>query len=90
VAVCRELTKKHEEVVRGTAREVAERFATAPRGEITLVVGAGEPVVERGGEEAAVAAMAELLAAGVPRRLAADVVARLSGLPRNALYRAGL
>jgi 16S rRNA (cytidine1402-2'-O)-methyltransferase len=90
VAVCRELTKKHEEVVRGTAREVAERFAAAPRGEITLVVGAGEPVVERADEEAAVAAVAELVAAGVPRRLAVDVVARLSGLPRNALYRAGL
>ena len=39
VAVCRELTKVHEEVVRGTAREVAERFAEGARGEIVLVVG---------------------------------------------------
>ena len=39
VAVCRELTKRFEEVVRGTAAELAERFAEPPKGEITLVVG---------------------------------------------------
>ena len=39
VAVCRELTKRFEEVVRGTAAELAERFAEAPKGEITLVLG---------------------------------------------------
>ena len=38
-AVCRELTKLHEEVVRGTARELAERFAEGARGEIVLVIG---------------------------------------------------
>src|SRR3954447_4934397 len=38
VAVCRELTKKFEEVVRGTAAEVADAFAQAPKGEITLVL----------------------------------------------------
>ena len=41
VAVCRELTKLHEEVVRGPAREVAERFAEGARGEIVLVIGPG-------------------------------------------------
>src|SRR4051794_32533352 len=41
VAVCRELTKRFEEVVRGTAAEVAERFAVPPKGEVTLVLGAG-------------------------------------------------
>lgn len=41
VAVCRELTKLHEEVVRGTAAELAERYREqAPRGEVVLVVGA--------------------------------------------------
>src|SRR5215218_5972093 len=35
VAVCRELTKRHEEIVRGSAAEVAERFTEAPRGEAT-------------------------------------------------------
>ena len=41
VAVCRELTKRFEEVVRGSPAELAARFAEPPKGEITLVVGAG-------------------------------------------------
>jgi 16S rRNA (cytidine1402-2'-O)-methyltransferase len=84
VAVCRELTKKFEEVVRGTAGEVASWFSEAPKGEITLVLG---PAVggDRGDEAAA--AVAELVGAGVQRRQAADVVARLTGASRNELYR---
>jgi 16S rRNA (cytidine1402-2'-O)-methyltransferase len=84
VAVCRELTKRFEEIVRGRASDVAARFAEPPKGEITLVVGAGT-----GGTDPAeaIAAVAELVAAGVPRRQAADVVARLAGAPRNELYR---
>src|SRR5579859_2480249 len=39
VAVCRELTKRFEEIARGTASELAARFAEPPKGEITLVVG---------------------------------------------------
>ena len=88
VAVCRELTKRFEEVVRGTASEVAERFAEPPRGEITLVLGAVE--AERGSDEDARAAVAELVAAGAGRRQAADVVARLTGGSRNELYRESL
>jgi 16S rRNA (cytidine1402-2'-O)-methyltransferase len=84
VAVCRELTKKFEEVVRGTAADVAARFAEPPKGEITLVVGPGSGHAD--GEDA-VAAVAELVGAGVPRRQAADVVARLTGTARNELYR---
>ena len=84
VAVCRELTKKFEEVVRGPAAEVAARFAEPPKGEITLVLGPRAPA-ER--TEEAGAAVAELVAGGVPRRLAADVVARLTGASRNELYR---
>jgi 16S rRNA (cytidine1402-2'-O)-methyltransferase len=84
VAVCRELTKKFEEVVRGSAAEVAARFSEAPKGEITLVLGTG---AARAGGEDAVAAVAELVAAGLPRRQAADVVARLTGTSRNELYR---
>jgi 16S rRNA (cytidine1402-2'-O)-methyltransferase len=85
VAVCRELTKVHEEVVRGTATEVAERFAEPPRGEITLVVGPGTgPSADLA---AAAAAVAELVADGVSRRRAAEVVARLTGASRNELYR---
>ena len=84
VAVCRELTKKFEEVVRGSAEAVAARFPEPPKGEITLVVG---PASTREDTEAAVDAVAELVAAGVARRQAADVVARLTGAARNELYR---
>lgn len=87
VAVCRELTKHFEEVVRGTASEVAERYAEPPRGEITLVVG---PFQTGPDETAARTAVADLVEAGTPRRVAADVVARLTGLARNALYRESL
>jgi 16S rRNA (cytidine1402-2'-O)-methyltransferase len=88
VAVCRELTKAFEEIVRGAAVEVAARFPEPPKGEITLVL---SPAAARGVDEGpALAAVAELIAAGVPRRQAADVVARLSGAPRNRLYEGSL
>jgi len=87
VAVCRELTKLHEEVVRGPARELAERYARAePRGEVVLVVG-GAPA-RTGVDEAAVDAVRRLVAAGAKRRPAAAVVSELTGAPANALYRA--
>jgi 16S rRNA (cytidine1402-2'-O)-methyltransferase len=89
VAVCRELTKRFEEVARGTAGELASRFGAAPKGEITLVVGGGGGAVEVD-EAPPLAAVAELIEAGVPRKLATDVVARLSGVPRNRLYRGTL
>jgi 16S rRNA (cytidine1402-2'-O)-methyltransferase len=86
VAVCRELTKLHEEVVRGTAREVAQRFADGARGEIVLVVGAsGEAPSEAA---PALEAVEELVAAGARRRAAAKVVSGLTGIPANRLYRA--
>ncbi|HET9242696.1 MAG TPA: 16S rRNA (cytidine(1402)-2'-O)-methyltransferase [Gaiella sp.] len=87
-AVCRELTKLHEEVVRGTAAELAARFAAPPRGEITLVVAAAPP--RRASLEPGVAAVNQLVASGAARRSAVDIVARLAGLPRNELYRASL
>jgi 16S rRNA (cytidine1402-2'-O)-methyltransferase len=88
VAVCRELTKRFEEVVRGTAVEVSAQVGEPPKGEVTLVLGEIEPEV--GDEEDAREAVAELVEAGVGRRQAADVVARLTGLSRNRLYRASL
>jgi len=87
VAVCRELTKRFEEIARGAAAELAERFADAPRGEVTLVVGAGSDVSDPAGARAA---MADLVAAGTPRRIAAEVVARLTDVSRNDLYREAL
>ena len=88
IAVCRELTKAFEEVVRGSAAEVAARFPEPPKGEVTLVLGPGE--VTGPDEGTAVAAVTELVAAGVPRRQAADLVARLTGATRNRLYRGSL
>jgi len=91
VAVCRELTKRFEEIVRGSAAEVAERFRSAPKGEVTVVVGAGVGGEDAAAaEEAALAAVAELVAAGLPRRRAADVVSGLTGVARNSLYRGSL
>jgi 16S rRNA (cytidine1402-2'-O)-methyltransferase len=89
-AVCRELTKRFEEVARGTVSELAERFAEPPRGEITVVLGPSSPDIGTADVAQAEQAVAELIAAGVPRKQAVDVVARLTGTPRNALYRASL
>ena len=89
-AVCRELTKQFEEIVRAPARELAARFADPPKGEVTLVVGPSPAAAAVVDEAAAVAAVAELVSAGAARRAAADVVARLTGSARNRLYRASL
>src|SRR5581483_11828314 len=89
VAVCRELTKRFEEVAVATAAVLAARFREAPRGEITLVLGPPVTVDRDDGDEARIA-VADLVAAGTPRRVAADVVARLTDTSRNALYRSTL
>ena len=91
-AVCRELTKVHEEVVRGTAGELAERYASDEvRGEVVLVVGGAEP---RGGDGSvdprSVDAVGRLVDAGARARVAAGVVADLTGEAANALYGAYL
>jgi 16S rRNA (cytidine1402-2'-O)-methyltransferase len=87
VAVCRELTKRFEEIARGTAEELAERLVEPPKGEITIVIGAGaaEPDVDEARQ-----AVADLVAAGTPRGVAAEVVARLTDTSRNDLYRSSL
>jgi 16S rRNA (cytidine1402-2'-O)-methyltransferase len=88
VAVCRELTKVHEEVVRGPAAHVHARYAGGGevRGEVALVVGAADAAGVALGE--AVAAVRALVDAGARARPAAGVVAGLTGVPANALYRA--
>ena len=87
VAVCRELTKLHEEVVRGRAGELAARYAQAePRGEVVLVVG-GAPA-RREVHSGAVEAVRRLVEAGARARVAASVVGELTDTPANALYRA--
>ena len=91
VAVCRELTKVHEEVVRGAPDEVAGHFREhAPRGEVTVVVeGRGEGDGETDPE--AVAALArEAVEAGMSPTAAAREVARRAGVPRGVAYEAVL
>jgi 16S rRNA (cytidine1402-2'-O)-methyltransferase len=87
VAVCRELTKVHEEIVRGSAGELAARYAEQPpRGEVVLVLGGapdGEPEFAP-----ALAAVRALVDAGAKPRPASSVVASLTGVKANALYRA--
>jgi 16S rRNA (cytidine1402-2'-O)-methyltransferase len=90
VAVCRELTKHFEEVVRGSAIELAERFSGGTKGEITMVVGPAEVAGGAGDSAAAEDAVSDLVAGGASRRSAADVVSRLTGVPRNRLYRRSL
>jgi 16S rRNA (cytidine1402-2'-O)-methyltransferase len=87
VAICRELTKLHEEVIRGTAAELAARYAERPpRGEVALVVGPAPPPAPD--ITPAVEALRRLVAAGAKPRPAAAVVAQLTGTSANALYRA--
>ena len=89
LAVCRELTKLHEEVRRGSAAELAAHYAeSAPRGEVVLVVGAARSgSADPGRREEALAAVRELVEAGARPRPAASVVAKLTGARANELYR---
>jgi 16S rRNA (cytidine1402-2'-O)-methyltransferase len=87
VAVCRELTKLHEEVRRGDAAELAAHYVEhPPRGEVVLVVGAGPP--GRVGHEDGLTALRALVDAGARARPAAGVIAKLTGIGANELYRA--
>jgi 16S rRNA (cytidine1402-2'-O)-methyltransferase len=85
LAVCRELTKRYEEVARGPAKALAERFSGDVKGEITVVIGPAE-IVPTADEGLATEALSELVAAGAPRRSAAEIVSRLTGVPKNRLY----
>jgi 16S rRNA (cytidine1402-2'-O)-methyltransferase len=86
VAVCRELTKLHEEVLRGSAQELAARYAERPpRGEVVLVVEAHH--ARAWDCDRAVRAVEELVQAGARARPAAGIVAQLTGIPTNDLYR---
>ena len=89
VAVARELTKVHEEVVRGTLAEALRYYEeTPPRGEVTVVI---ESAAERGPPDAADQAAARSLARalvdeGLRPSHAAREVARRLGLPKNLAY----
>lgn len=89
VAVCRELTKVHEQVIHGTAADLAQRIDAPLRGEVAVVV--APPALPPAPDEQALAqAMAPMLEAGMSPARAADVAAALGAAPRNAAYRAAL
>jgi 16S rRNA (cytidine1402-2'-O)-methyltransferase len=88
--VARELTKLHEQAVRGPLAELADRFAEGARGEVTIVVRGAEeaPVVREAAELDS--RIQELLAAGeTPREIAAKL-SHESGLPKRAVYNRAL
>ena len=88
IAVCRELTKLHQEVFRGTIDEAAAHFAE-PRGEFTLVIegaeegaGAGDDAVEAAGR-----LLTSLAGAGVTGKDAVAQAVAAFGVPRRVAYR---
>jgi 16S rRNA (cytidine1402-2'-O)-methyltransferase len=85
-AVCRELTKLHEEVARGTLSELARRFREDVKGEIVLVIGASDSASASPDTAFAVDALRRLVQAGARPRAAASVVAALTGTRANDLY----
>jgi 16S rRNA (cytidine1402-2'-O)-methyltransferase len=90
-AVCRELSKLHEEVARGTLSELARHFREDVRGEIVVVIGAGtaDGAAEGDADKSfAVDALRRLVQSGARPRAAAQVVAALTGSRPNELYTA--
>jgi 16S rRNA (cytidine1402-2'-O)-methyltransferase len=94
-AVCRELTKLHEQIARGSLGELVAQAAagTIPqRGEVVLVIGAGVPAGRAASAEAApdldaaLAMVESLVRGGTSRADAAKAVAAATGLPRRTLY----
>ena len=92
VALCREMTKVHEETLRMTLGEaVAYYESAAPRGEYVLVVeGAAPETAPPGSIEDAVRDVLALRAAGTRLKDAAAQVADRTGFPKNQLYAAAL
>lgn len=92
VCVARELTKLHEDFVRGTAADVLAHFtAQPPRGEIVLLIGgAGDAPPARWDDERVTAALRDRLRGGVSLRDAAPLIAAESGWERGAVYELGL
>ncbi len=86
-AVCRELTKTHEEVRRGPLRELAGWAAAGVRGEVTIVVQGAENTAEVGADPALWRDLvAELETGGTTRKDAILDVARRAGVPKREVY----
>ena len=91
IALCRELTKLHEEVIRTTLGGAVSRCAEQePRGEFVLVVAGRPPQAEAGDEDAALARTEELRRAGLPLKAAAAQAAEEYRVKKRALYNRAL
>lgn len=89
IALCREITKLHEEVIRTTLASAVTRYKeeTSPRGEFVLVISGAEPVlVEEMSLEEAVEMARKLVADGMKATQAAKVAAKVSGLMKSEIY----
>jgi 16S rRNA (cytidine1402-2'-O)-methyltransferase len=87
-AVCREMTKVHEEVARGSLGELARRFRGEVKGEIVLVIAPAAATSHDKDVSFAVDALRHLVQSGARPRAAASVVAALTGTRANDLYKA--
>ncbi|MDO8736063.1 MAG: 16S rRNA (cytidine(1402)-2'-O)-methyltransferase [Thermoleophilia bacterium] len=91
IAICRELTKKFEEITRGTATELFANLPEKVKGEIVLVfegAGTAEKIAQEDGS--AEQALAGLLEEGVSSRRAAELISIATGISRNNLYKKAL
>jgi 16S rRNA (cytidine1402-2'-O)-methyltransferase len=93
ILLARELTKMHEQVLRGTAAEVLAGMAPEPKGEVTIVVAAANAAENAEPDRAARPALASadflrrLLDDGLSRRDAAKALALAYGIPSKDAYR---
>ncbi|MDA0676772.1 MAG: 16S rRNA (cytidine(1402)-2'-O)-methyltransferase [Chloroflexi bacterium] len=89
LAVCRELTKLHEEVFRGTTDEAIQHF-TQPRGEFVIVIAPGDVVVTEATDEQIAEAASAAIASGLSGRDAVEQVMTATGAARSRVYPAVL
>ncbi len=88
IAVAREVTKVHEEVVRGSVDEVLQHFASRPpRGELTLIIAGAAPAAVEPDEETLKRRLGELAAQGLGGKEAVRRVVEETGVPKRRLYR---
>ncbi|GAB6986235.1 16S rRNA (cytidine(1402)-2'-O)-methyltransferase [Nocardioides pyridinolyticus] len=86
-AVCRELTKTHEEVRRGPLAALVSWAGDGVRGEVTIVVQGAEATAAVDSDPASLrAAVADLESGGATRKDAIAEVARLAGVPKREVY----
>ena len=88
ISLCRELTKRHEEVIRTTLGAAVERYAeNPPKGEFVLIVSGAEALQKESVElDDAVQMALALMEQGLSRKDAAEQVAQQTGLPKKSIY----